>query len=211
MEKNSRWMVLVILVVLILFISAFYYINKTTIPHTRSPIINISIGGSPYIGNSSAKIVIVDFSDFECPYCGKFFRGAFKDINERYVKTGKAVFVYKNFPLEMHTHSRKAAEASLCANEQGRFWDYHDKLFSNQDALTVNDLKIYARELSLDTNKFNDCLDSGKIGPIIENEIKEGKDYGVSGTPTIFINGIKIVGAQPFDIFKRTIEEELNK
>ncbi|MDP3026471.1 MAG: DsbA family protein, partial [Nanoarchaeota archaeon] len=104
---------------------------------------------------------------------------------------------------------QKAAEASECAHEQDKFWEYHDKLFENQNALTVEDLKKYASDLKLDTIKFNDCLDSGKYESEVQKDLSDGQKYGVSGTPAFFINGKLISGAQPFSVFQQIIEEEL--
>ena len=102
-----------------------------------------------------------------------------------------------------------AAEAGQCANEQGKFWPYHDRLFANQQKLSVPDLKQHAAELGLDAAKFNACLDSHKYLPVVEADIKMGNDAGVNGTPAFFINGRMISGAQPFEAFKRIIDEEL--
>jgi protein-disulfide isomerase len=163
-------------------------------------------------GSANSPVVIEEFSDFECPACSYFYENAYPQIMESYVKTGKVRVVFKPFPLtSLHKNSEKAAEAALCAAEQGKFWEMHDKLFENQDALGVANLKSYAASLGLDQNAFNQCLDSGKMRPIIENNIAEGKARGISATPSFFVNGKKIVGAQPFETFQQAIDGELAK
>lgn len=116
-------------------------------------------GSSPAKGSSQAKVTIVEFSDFQCPYCGKV-QETLKKIFETY--PNKVKLVFRNYPLPFHENAEPAAQASLCANEQGKFWEFHDKLFANQEKLTVTDLKQYAANLGVDANKFNSCLDSGK-------------------------------------------------
>jgi protein-disulfide isomerase len=120
-------------------------------------------------------------------------------------------FVYREYPLPNHQNAKPAAEAGQCANEQGKFWPYHDRLFANQQRLTVPDLKQHAAEVGLDTAKFNACLDSHKYASVVEKDIAIGNESGVDGTPAFFINGRMISGAQPFDVFKRMIDEELQK
>ena len=118
-------------------------------------------------------------------------------------------FVYREYPLPNHQNARPAAEAGMCANEQGKFWPYHDRLFANQQRLTVPDLKEHAAALGLDTAKFNACVDSHKYAAAVEADIRMGNNAGVNGTPAFFINGRMISGAQPFDVFKKIIDEEL--
>ncbi|MFB6216272.1 MAG: DsbA family protein, partial [Candidatus Aenigmatarchaeota archaeon] len=134
-------------------------------------------------------------------------------IKENYVDTGKVRIVYKDFPLtRLHPNAQIAAEAAECADAQGRFWDYHDKLFNNQDEWASagrSKLKEYASELGLDTQRFNQCLDSGKFTQEVKNDLQDGRSRGVSGTPTFFINGQKVVGAQPYSVFKQRFESIL--
>lgn len=118
--------------------------------------------------------------------------------------------MYREYPLPNHQHARSAAEAGQCANEQGKFWPYHDRLFANQQRLTPADLKQHAVEVGLDAARFNACFDSHKYAAVVEADIKMGNDAGVNGTPAFFINGRMISGAQPFDVFKKIIDEELN-
>ncbi len=168
----------------------------------------IDLGVNPAKGSKNAKVVIVEFSDFECPFCARV-NPALKQIEQEY--GSKIAIYFRNFPLPFHGNAQKAAEAAQCANEQGKFWEMHDILFDNQQALDVASLKGYARNLGLDTAKFNDCLDSGKTASIVQNDLAAGRVYGVSGTPTFFINGKALVGAQPYSAFKQAIDAELAK
>jgi protein-disulfide isomerase len=117
--------------------------------------------------------------------------------------------VYRDFALAMHSRAQPAAEAAQCANEQGKFWEYHDKLFANMQALTDDDLKKYATELGLDGEKFNSCYSTGKFRADVQKDQADGQSYGVTGTPAFFVNGRFLSGAQPFEAFKTIIEEEL--
>jgi protein-disulfide isomerase len=120
---------------------------------------------------------------------------------------GKVRLVYKHFPLGFHPNAQKAAEASECADEQGKFWEYHDKLFENQaNGLSIDKFKQWAKDLGLDTNKFNDCLDSGKYAQKVQADYQEGAQKGVDGTPATFINGKLITGALPYESFKQRID-----
>jgi protein-disulfide isomerase len=118
-------------------------------------------------------------------------------------------FIYREYPLPNHPHARAASEAGLCANEQGKFWPYHDKLFANQRRLGNDDLKQHAAELGLDAGRFNACVDSHKYAKQVETDIQVGNEAGVNGTPAFFINGRVLGGAQPFEEFKKIIDEEL--
>ncbi len=117
--------------------------------------------------------------------------------------------MFRDFPLAMHKDAQSAAEAAQCAHDQGKFWEYHDKLFQNQRALGADQLKAYATEMGLDAEKFNACFDSEKYGAEIRQEMQEGQQIGVSGTPAFFINGRFVSGAQPFETFAGIIDEEL--
>ena len=160
----------------------------------------------PSRGPEKAPITVVEFSDFECPFCGRAH-----DTMEKVMETyaGKIRLVFRQFPLSIHNNAEKAAEASLCASEQGKFWEYHDLLFKNQRKLDVPDLKEYATSLGLDTSKFAKCLDGGKISASVQSDQAAGQAVGVSGTPAFFINGVMLSGAQPFEEFQRVIDQEL--
>ena len=157
-------------------------------------------------GPSNAKVTVVLFSDFQCPFCSRAVP-VLKEIEDGY--KGKVRIAFKQLPLPFHDKAHLAAEAALAANEQGKFWPYHDKLFANQQALDRPSLEKYAEELGLNMSKFKAALDSGKFKDKVDSDAKEGAAVGATGTPTFFINGTKVVGAQPFDAFKTVIDTEL--
>jgi protein-disulfide isomerase len=160
-------------------------------------------------GAANAPVTIVEFSDFECPYCGGLFP-TLKEVEKNY--KDQVRIVYRQFPLtQIHPNAQKAAEASLCANEQDKFWQMHDAMFGDQAALGVDALKQKAAKLSLDTEKFNACLDGSKFAPAIRADIAEGSRLGVSGTPAFFVNGRFYSGNQPYEEIKKVIEDELQR
>jgi len=169
------------------------------------PRVQVAAEG-PARGPKDAPVTIVEFSDFECPYCG-----AAHDTVEQVMSTyaGKVRLVYRQFPLSFHPHAAKAAEASLCAADQGKFWEYHDVLFKNQKKLDPTDLKAHATEVGIDSQKFGQCLDSGDKKKAVDADQQAGLQAGVGGTPAFFINGIFLNGAQPIDEFKKIIDGEL--
>ncbi len=173
--------------------------------------VNVSVDDDPYIGNPNAKVVIVEFSDFQCPYCRKFAIETLPKIIENY--GDKIMFVYRDFPLEIHKLAFNASIAANCAREQGKFWEYHDILFERQAEWSNNASMFikYAAELKLDVEAFKACLESGRYNEEIEKDFLDGLHAGVEGTPTFFINGRKVVGAAPYEVFVRIIEEELSE
>lgn len=171
--------------------------------------VSVSEDNDPFTGDENAPVVMIEFSDFECPFCGRFFNETLSQVEEKYINTGKVKFVYRDFPLSFHPNAQKAAEAGECANEQGKFWEMHDMIFENQSAIAVANLKTYAANLGLNTGQFNSCLDSGKYADEVASDVADGTAAGVSGTPTFFINGQILVGAQPFSAFEQVIEAEL--
>jgi protein-disulfide isomerase len=162
----------------------------------------------PSRGSEKAPVTIVEFSDFECPFCVRA-EETVKRVMKEY--EGKVRLVYRDFPLPFHPHAQKAAEAAHCAGDQGKYWDMHEALFSNQQALGPDDLKGRAKTLGLDQSKFDKCLDSGEKAKLVEENKKAGAEVGVSGTPAFFVNGVMISGAQPFGEFKTIIDRELAK
>jgi len=160
----------------------------------------------PSRGPEDAKVTIVEFSDFECPFCGRA-SATVDQVMQAY--PGKVRLVFRHYPLSFHPNAQKAAEASMCANDQKRFWEYHDLLFKNQKALAIPQLKEHAKSVGLDEKQFAECLDSGKHKKLVEDDMQAGSAVGVSGTPAFFINGVNLSGAQPIDEFKRVIDQEL--
>jgi len=167
---------------------------------------DVKIGDAPTMGPSSAKVTLVAFSDFQCPFCSRAVP-TLKAIEDQY--KGKIRVAFKQMPLPFHDKAHLAAEAALAANEQGKFWEMHDKLFANQQALDRPNLDKYAEELGLNMSKFKAALDGGKFKDRVDREAKEGAAVGATGTPTFFINGHILVGAQPVDAFKTAIDAEL--
>jgi len=171
--------------------------------------VEVSADDDPFLGSKDAKVTIVEFSDFQCPFCARFHSQTFPQLKKEYIDTGKVRYVYRDFPLSFHQHAMNAAIAAECADEQGKFWEYHDKLFQNQRALDDSSLKRYAEEIGLDTSKFNSCLDNKETASEVNKDVQDGQRYGVSGTPTFFINGVKLVGAQPYSAFKQVVDQQL--
>ena len=163
---------------------------------------------APVKGPKAAKVTIVAWSDFECPFCGRV-NPTLKQVEDTYGKDVRVVFRHQ--PLPFHQNAKLAAEASMAAHEQGKFWEYHDKLFLNQRALDRASLERYAQELKLDTAKFKAALDSGKFRSRVEQDVRDGQAVGANGTPTFYINGRQLVGAVPFVSFKQIIDEEIGK
>jgi protein-disulfide isomerase len=170
------------------------------------PRSTVSTDGHPAKGPKDAPIQMVEFSDFQCPFCQR----ANSTIQRVLSTYGEKIhFVYRHFPLPNHPNARPAAEASECAEEQGRFWPFHDSLFVNTSKLTDSDLKAHALDVGLDVPKFTACFESHKYKERVEKDIADGNEAGVTGTPAFFINGRVFEGAQPFEAFKRVIDEEL--
>ena len=179
-------------------------------PSPTVAVVPVSADDDPGLGPADAGVVIVEFSDFQCFYCARFATETLGQILNTY---GKSVrLVYRDFPLiSIHSQAQKAAEAAQCAQEQGKYWEYHDLLFENQQALDIGSLKAYAEQLGLDTDDFDDCLDSGRFASEVAKDLTDGQGYGVTATPTFFINGRLVRGAQPFSVFQALIEEQLAK
>ena len=158
-------------------------------------------------GPIDAPVTIVEFSDFQCPFCSRVIP-TLKQIEESY--GDKVRLVFRQFPLHrLHPQAQKAAEASLCADDQGKFWEMHDAMFADQRGLAVDSLKAKAAELELDTATFDECLDSGKYAERIETDLAEGAAVGVTGTPAMFINGRFLSGAVPYEQIAAVIDQEL--
>lgn len=170
--------------------------------------ISVSVDGDPSTGPDNAPITIVEFSDYQCPFCQRWHEDTFKALMEAY--PNQIRFVYRDFPLySIHPQAEPAAEAANCANAQGKFWEYHESLFSEKMDLGPQAYLTYASELGLDINAFEQCLEKNEFIAEITADFNDGSNLGVSSTPTFFINGIMIVGAQPLNIFQSIIDMEL--
>ena len=177
--------------------------------------VSVSTDDDPVQGDANAKVTIIEFSDFQCPFCERFYTQSLKQIEDNYVKTGKVKFVYRDFPLDsIHPNAVPAALAAGCANEQGKFWEYHNKLFENQGSLGDASYKQWAADLGLNTAQFNKCYDDKKYLTEVQKDFQDGATGGVSGTPSFFIGSDAkgyqlVVGAQPYSTIKQVIDAEL--
>jgi protein-disulfide isomerase len=186
----------------------------------RAPVVaKVSIDDDPILGRRDAPVTLVEFSDYQCPFCQRFFRNTLPALKSAYIDTGKVRYVFRDYPIDrIHPHARKAAEAANCAGDQGKYWEMHDILFQNQSALTVDGLKSHAGTLGIDMGAFEACLDSGQHADEVQKDFRDGSAAGVRGTPGFFLGktgdgdafeGTMIRGAQPFAVFRDLIERLL--
>lgn len=159
----------------------------------------ISVGDDPSMKEGSPGVVLVEVSDFECPYCGQGAREVMPKVHEKYVRTGKVELIFLDLPLEMHPHAFQAAEAAACAGEQKKFWEMHDVLFANQRALAPDQLPGYAEKLGLDVAAFQKCVSSGQQEGAIREDMKAARDLGINGTPAYLI-GRRIPESDQVDV-----------
>lgn len=182
----------------------------------------VSVDGGAMKGDRNAKVTVVEFTDYQCPFCSRHFHETYSQLDNDYVKTGKVRYVLRDFPLEaIHPNAYKAAEAANCAGEQGKYWDMHERFFSNQNTLGAQDLLGHAQAVGLDVDKFKACLDGGKYTAKVHQDLNDAQKYGVTGTPTFFVGLTdpkskevkavrRIIGAQPYAAFKVAIDALLN-
>ena len=214
------------IIVILLFYKAFLFnplsndlsnnVGLINSPENNIPIerFDVSADDDAFLGNKNSPITIIEFSDYQCPFCARFYLNTLPSLKKEYIDTGKVKFVYRDFPLGFHQNAQKAAEATEVARELGgddAFWKMHDKIFNNQQAISEQDLINYAEEIGLNKAKFKEILASNKYRNEVQKDFKDGEKVGVSGTPAFFINGRNLVGAQPFSEFKKIIDEELKK
>jgi protein-disulfide isomerase len=178
-------------------------------PASSSAPVKVATAGRPAQGPKGAKVTMVEFVDFQCPFCGRYARDTLPRIQRAY---GTRIrYVSRDFPLTIHVHAQGAAVAAECANEQGGYWRYHRILFQHQDSLDARGLLKHAREAGLKTARFQTCLGSRKAKAQVARDQADGRRYGVTGTPAFFINGQAITGAQPFSQFKRVLDAALKR
>ena len=171
--------------------------------------VDVPITGAPMRGSAQAKVTIVKFEDFQCPYC-KTVQPTFKELLKRY--DGKLRVVHKDLPLDaIHPQARPAAEAARCAGDQGKFWEYHDRLYANGSKLTADELKDAAKDVGLNVESFDQCVTTGKFKGAVQQDLLQGAQLGLTGTPAFFINGREISGARPVEAFAAIIDEELGR
>ncbi len=172
--------------------------------------VEVSVDDDPAWGPEDAPVVIIEFSDFQCPFCTRFRKQTYDRIKETY--GDKIRFVYRDFPLtQIHPEAVPAAIAANCAGEQGKYWEYHDLLFLGGKPLGRDTYVEYADQLGLDVDEFSRCIDEQRYLDEVQKDFQDGVAAGVRGTPTFFINGVPLVGAQPFENFQAVIEQELAK
>lgn len=166
------------------------------------------------LGSPNAKVKIEEFSDFQCPFCFRYFVGAFPQLVKEYIATGKVYYTFYNYPLEFHPQAQKAAEAAMCAGDQNKYWEMHDLLFANQTNWSsqpshLETFKKLAQSLSLNMSNYENCMNSNKYAAQVQSDLNAGRQKNVSGTPTFLINGEELVGAQDFSVFAEVIEKSL--
>ena len=185
-------------------------------PLRPQPPSTLDIRGENFRGDSDARVAIIEYADFECPYCGEYEQKTFPQILSDYIQTGKVKFFYRDLPLPMHARALPAARAARCAGEQGKYWEMHDSLFAKQNALSAPALLNRAQTLGLDKEKFTQCLSSEKYTADVQKSVSEAEKMGIDGTPTFFLGVVKpsgdvtiekrLQGAAPFDVFKTEID-----
>ena len=194
-------------------------------PEDSGAPVKVSVDDDPILGGKKAKVTLIEFSDYECPFCKKYFTDTYPQIKKDYIDTGKVKMVFRDLPLGFHQNAPKEAEAAECARKQGgdtAYFKYHDQIFtkttSNGTGLALDQLPVIAKELGLNVSKFQQCLDSGEFKTEVDKDLADAAKVGASGTPTFFIgkstsngeiDGIKIVGAQPYSAFRAIIDELL--
>lgn len=187
--------------------------QPTTAPGTP---VNVSTGNFPVLGNKNAKVTVIEFADFRCPYCEQFFTNTEPQLMKDYVDTGKVKFAFRNYAF-LGPASIVAADAAECANDQGKFWAFHDYLYKNQPPETdttmynTDTLTQAAASLGMNSDQFKNCLANKTDDSKVSQDLADGNKAGVSGTPTFFVNGVPLVGAQPYSAFQTAINQALSK
>lgn len=196
--------------------------GRVATPPPEPQHVVLSVKDDLFKGDKNAKLTLIEFSDYQCPFCARHFRDTLPQLEREYIASGKVKYVFRNFPIEsIHPQAFKAAEAANCAGEQEKYWEMHDRLFANQNALGLKDLPNHAKALVLDLSKFQQCLDSGKHAAKIRSDLADGQKAGVQGTPTFFLGltepndtNLKVLrvirGAQPYTAFKGAIDNLLS-
>ncbi len=225
MEKSilkNPWFIVSVILAIVLLVLILRPETQTgnTLPtqNQQQPqqlkVVEVSEDDDAFKGDANAPVTIIEFSDYECPFCARFYSQTLSMLEREYIDTGKVKFIYRDFPLSNHANAQKAAEATEAAKELGgndAFWEMHNKIFENQRAITTEDLKKYAREIGLNGAQFDNILDTSKYRNEVLEDFQDGVEAGVQGTPTFFINGKMLAGAQPFEAFQQVIEQELGE
>ena len=202
-----------------------FLLQRLAQPQTSQPparlVARVAVGDNPTLGRKDAPLTMIEFSDYQCPFCRQFVETTLPTLKKDYIEAGKLRYAFRDFPLDqIHPQARKAAEAARCAGDQGKYWEMHDLLFRNQQALQPEQLKIYAGRLNLDPKTFGACLEGGKHRPLVQQNVDAGVSAGVRGTPSFFlgktraddtIEGVLISGARPLNDFRQEIERALTE
>jgi len=223
-EQNNKFLIpaAIILAGIIIAVATIYSVKRPSSNTGADNGKTVAIAALPQVsssdfvlGDQNAPVTIIIYSDFQCPFCEKFFKETESVLREKYIKTGKVKFIYRDFAF-LGQESFWAASAARCAGEQGKFWQYHDYLYNsqrgeNQGAFSRDNLKSFAAALGLEKEKFSTCLDSEKYTDSIQQETKAGGEAGVQGTPASFVNETLYAGALPVTTFTQIIDNELSK
>jgi protein-disulfide isomerase len=188
-------------------------IQGSSIPSDLSKALKELPEGAPFIGNPNAKLTVVEFADYQCPFCGRFFSETFPDLKREYIDTNKVKFIYLDFAF-LGQESKYASYAALCAKEQGKFWEYHDELYNNQNgenkgAFNKNNLEKFAANVNLNLTEYKLCMESNKYQKLVADTQALGRKYGITGTPGFLIGKQSIKGAAPIDNFRQVIDSQL--
>jgi len=181
--------------------------------------VKVSIEGGTLLGDVKAPLTLVEFMDFQCPYCVRFHKNVFPRLKTEYIDTGKLRYVARNLPLRFHAQARNAAQAALCAGDQGKYWQMRDTLFRNMQKLEPEQLVSYADGLSLDMGKYKGCVEGKKYMDVIDKDMADARKIGITGTPSFVLgksggkelSGERVVGAQPYSAFETRIKKLLGK
>lgn len=180
----------------------------------------ISVDDDPVLGDPKARVTIIEFADYQCPFCRSFWKDTLPRLKKEYVDTGKVKIVFRDFPQPGHPEATASAMAAECAEDQGQYWPYHDKIFREQDRrgregevvrFRAADLKRWGADIGLEAAAFNECIDSGRHKDEVAKDYADAVGVGIQGTPVFFVNGRALFGAHPFATFQKVIEEELSK
>jgi protein-disulfide isomerase len=192
--------------------------NAAPAPSLPPTKVDVESGHLAVLGDQNAKVTLVQFSDFQCPFCRRFFEETLPQIKKEYIDTGKVKLTFRHYPLDFHPAAYPSALAAECANEQGKFWELHDKIFEEQAKqgtgtvqYTIDDVKTWAAAIVMDQTQFASCIDSNKYDAQVKEDVADAQKVGVSGTPATYVNGMLVSGAQPYSVFKTIIDQELQK
>jgi protein-disulfide isomerase len=209
--------VLLAVVVLLVFVTYKFHrkvesLESRVAAQSQPPAaVYVSIDDDDVTGDFDAPVTVVEFTDYTCGLCARYYMQIYPQIHQKYIETGKVQWVVRNFPSSPSPHAQKAAEAAECAGEQGDYYGMHYMLYEHQADLGIDNYKKWARELGLDGAQFDQCLDSGAMAEEVRLDMIEGYSYGVEGTPVFFVNGEKLTGAKPFEVIDDAIQRALGE